>query len=420
MASESDVKAYHHRKNIVRLVRMVLAVAYAALWCWLASLWIDSLAAAVGSGWAVLFILGATIFLVEAVLFLPLGYYTGYVLEHRYDLSNEDLGGWLWREVKEVALGAVLGAIVLAGLYGLLWYGGSLWWLWVWLGWMALAVGLTQLFPIIILPIFYKAEPLEDETLVDRLHDQAEGSGIELSGVYRLGLSEETKKPNAMLTGLGSTRRVLLSDTLLDAFSAREIETVFVHELGHHARGHIWKGIALSGLAATLIIAGIVWRLGPHQGGDIEAWSQAVAALPEVMLVTLAVGFVLQPATNALMRRFETDCDRDALEATGPTAYRSAFEKLADMSMADPEPARIVEIFFYDHPPIGKRLALADGVPERDEPAVEGGAPGDQVEADPSDTPPGDEGAAATSDDEAPAPPTDATEGHDATRGNRP
>ena len=359
MADREDIKAYHRRKNLVRLAVMVFGLVYTVAWCWIAPVWVDGLAPAIGYRWLVLLLVAGVMFLAEEVLLLPMSYYREYVLEHRYDLSNETVRAWLVRQAKELAVGAVLGAILLAGLFGLLWYGGRLWWLWMWLGWILLAVVLTQLFPVLILPIFYKAAPLENASLVERLRRIAEAAGLKVSGVFRLGLSEETKKPNAMLTGLGSTRRVLLSDTLLDAFEPAEVETVFAHELGHHVRGHIRKGIALSAVAATLVIAGIVWRLGPHAGSDASRWQGAVAALPQVLVVVLLAGVALQPVVNAILRGFETQCDRDALEAAGPATYRSAFEKLGDMSMADPEPSRIVEVFFYDHPPISKRLALA-------------------------------------------------------------
>ncbi|MBN1344359.1 MAG: M48 family metallopeptidase [Phycisphaerae bacterium] len=365
MADKAAVKAYHRRKNVVRLVGLALGLAYALAWCWVAPAWTRWLAGVVGYRWLVLPIVGGSMLLVQEILLLPMSFYSGYVLEHRYDLSNENVPKWVIRELKELGLGAVLGGVLLAGLYGLLWYGGSLWWLWAWFGWLFLAVVLTRLFPVLILPIFYQATPLEDESLVDRLRRLAEGAGLRISGVFRLGLSEETKKPNAMLTGLGSTRRVLLSDTLLDAFEPDEIETVFVHELGHHRRGHIHKGIAMSAVAATLVIGAIVWRLGPYAGSDAGNWQRAIAALPQVLLVMLGIGLVLQPVVNAIMRRFETQCDQDALDATGAETYRSAFEKLAEMSMADPEPSRIIEVFFYDHPPIGKRLALA-GAPSGD------------------------------------------------------
>ncbi len=362
MAERQDIKAYHRRKNVVRLINIVFGLVYAVAWCWIAPPLAERLAGVVDIRWVVLLLVGAAIYLSEELILMPLTHYTGYTLEHRYDLSNETVGAWLIRQAKELGLGCVLGGILLAGLYALLWYGGSLWWLWVWLGWIVLAVGLTQLFPVLILPIFYKAEPIEDEALAERLTKLAEGSGIRVEGVYRLGLSAETKKPNAALTGLGSTRRVMLSDTLLDGFDADEIETVFVHELGHHTRGHIPKGIAMSAGVASVIIAGIVWRLGPYAGSDPSLWPQAVGALPQVLVISALVGLIIRPGTNAIMRWFERQADRDALDATGPQTYRSAFEKLAKATLSDPDPSRAIEIFFYDHPPIAKRIAMADEV----------------------------------------------------------
>jgi len=218
MADPAAVKAYHRRKNVVRLVGIVFGLIYTVVWCWIAPAWVDRLTDVIDYRWLVLLGVAGGMFLLQEFLMLPMSYYSAYVLEHRYDLSNENVRGWLIREAKELAVGAVFGAVLLAGLYGLLWYSGRLWWVFLWLGWIFLAVVLTQLFPVLILPIFYKTTPIEDASLVERLRGLAEGTGITLSGVYRLGLSEETKKPNAMLTGLGSTRRVLLSDTLLDAF----------------------------------------------------------------------------------------------------------------------------------------------------------------------------------------------------------
>jgi STE24 endopeptidase len=360
MADPQAIRAYHLRKNLVRCALILFGLAYAGMWCWFAPRLLGRLGTVVGSRWSGLFLIGGAMLLIEELLTLPVSFYSGFILEHRYHLSNETVPKWLIRQVKELLVGAVFGVILLGGLYGLLWYGGGLWWLWVWVCWVLLSVGLSKLFPVLILPIFYKSTPIENTALTERLKQRAEDAGLRISGVFKLGLSAETKKPNAMLTGLGSTRRVLLSDTLLEAFELPEIETVFAHELGHHLRGHVWKGIALSAAAATLLIAAIVWRLGPYAGNGAAAWPHAVAALPQVFLVVTAIGLALRPIMNAISCRFETQCDRDALRAAGRDAYRSAFQKLADMTMADPKPSRLVEIFFYDHPPISRRLALAE------------------------------------------------------------
>jgi STE24 endopeptidase len=360
MADPQAIRAYHLRKNLVRCAAILFGLVYAGVWCWLAPKWLGQPGPSAGSRWLSLLAIGGAMFAIEELLMLPVSFYSGFILEHRYDLSNETVPKWLIRQVKELLLSAVLGGALLAGLYGLLWYGGRLWWLWVWVGWILLSVGLTKLFPVLILPIFYKSTPIENPTLTERLRQLGEGAGVRVSGVFKLGLSVETKKPNAMLTGLGSTRRVLLADTLLEAFELPEIETVFAHELGHHVRGHVWKGIALSAATATVLIAAIVWRLGPSAGHGAAAWPHAVAALPQVLLVLMIIGLAMRPIMNAISCRFETQCDRDALRVAGRDAYRAAFQKLADMSMADPKPSRLVEIFFYDHPPISKRLALAE------------------------------------------------------------
>ena len=102
-----------------------------------------------------------------------------------------------------------------------------------------------------ILPLFYKIERLDNAELSERMARLAEGTGLSIEGVYRLGLSEETAKANAMLTGLGRTRRVLMGDTLLDQFTPDEIEVIFAHEIGHHVFRHIRK----------MIVAGVLYSV---------------------------------------------------------------------------------------------------------------------------------------------------------------
>jgi STE24 endopeptidase len=183
---------------------------------------------------------------------------------------------------------------------------------------------------------------------------------MQLTGVFNLQLSKDTKKANAMLAGMGSSRRVYLADTLLDAFSDDEIAVVFAHELGHHIRGHIYKGIALTAVVSSLLVALIHWRLNPFAGTDAD-WTQAIARLAQVMLISSAFPLLISPITNAISRRFEYQCDSDALRLTrDPQAYRSAFVRLGDMNLSDPNPPRWEEILFDDHPALAKRIAMAD------------------------------------------------------------
>jgi STE24 endopeptidase len=187
------------------------------------------------------------------------------------------------------------------------------------------------------------------------------GTGLTVEGVYRLHLSEETRKANAALAGLGKTRRVLLGDTLLDSFAPEEIEVVFAHEVGHHVHRHLVKMIAYR-VVLSLIgfwLVDVILRSAAPGIGYLGLSDPA--ALPLVLLVLTIFGLILTPLGNALSRFFEVQCDSYALRTTGRAdAYRSAFAKLARMNKSDPDPHPAVVWLFYDHPPIRERLALAD------------------------------------------------------------
>jgi STE24 endopeptidase len=224
---------------------------------------------------------------------------------------------------------------------------------------------LGQLLPVLILPLFYKVTPLDDAALVDRLRQRTEGTGLTVAGVYRLHLSEETKKANAALAGLGRTRRVLLGDTLLEKFTPEEIDVVFAHEVGHHVYKHLPKTIAVRvvlTLAGFALVDLLLRWAAPTLG--YRAWDDP-AALPLFLTVLSLFGLALMPAQNALSRYFERQCDQYALDRTGnAAAYRSAFIKLARMNKADPDPHPWIVWLFYDHPAIRARLAMAAEGPQ--------------------------------------------------------
>jgi len=356
----ADVHEYHRVHRILHVSDLVLTFIYWLFWVAIGpghARWIHGF---VGSGWLGLALAGLIMLGGMVLATLPLNFYGDYLIEKRFGLSNQTPGSWLVFQVKSWLVGAVLLGVVLGGLYGLLWYGGRLWGVWVWAGVMLLSIGLAKLFPLLILPIFYPSKPLDRPSISERLRGLAEGTGLTITGVFDLGLSKDTKKANAMLTGLGSTRRVYLSDTLLGAFTEEQIGVVFAHELGHHIHRHIWKGIGLGAVVMSVLVALVHWRLHVYQGRPAE-WVGAVGALPQVFLLATLWPLVIAPITNAISRRFERQCDSDALRLTrDPEAYRGAFEMLGRMNMADPNPPLWEVIMFYDHPPISKRIAMAE------------------------------------------------------------
>ena len=315
------------------------------------------------------------LYLLIAVLNLivefPFSFYGGFVLEHKFKLSRLSLGGWALRYAKGAGLELAFGLLLATGVYWLIWTTGRWWWLTTALGTFVVAVVLGQLAPVLIMPLFYKIKRLSDPELMRRMERLAAGTGLSIEGVYRINFSAETVKANAMLAGLGRTRRVILGDTLLANFNPDEIEVIMAHEVGHHVHRHIMKFI----LIGAVISAGSCWvcdalltawlrtadPAAATAGGGIDYANFPVHALPMLMLIVTLLSTLLTPLQCAISRHFERQCDRYALTRTGMAdAFRSAFRKLARLNKDDPAPNRLAVMLFHSHPPISERLAMAE------------------------------------------------------------
>ena len=294
------------------------------------------------------------------LLTLPLRFYGSFVLEHRFQLSRLTLGGWWARQLKHLAVSAVLGAFLLEGLYALLRAAPRQWPLLATLGWILFSVVLARVFPTVLLPIFYRTRPLQDAALAERLLALCRRSGLHALGVFRFDLGAETRKANAALAGLGRTRRILLSDTLLKEFAPEEIEGVLAHELGHHHHRHITKLLLVSAAgswAAFLLtdLAGRWWTASLGLRGLAD-----IAGFPVLSLWLSVLSLLSLPLQNGLSRSFEWQSDRFAVAMSRPEAFAGALRRLAALNLADPQPPRWVVRWFYDHPPISERIAAAD------------------------------------------------------------
>jgi STE24 endopeptidase len=292
---------------------------------------------------------------------LGLDYY-GFRLEHSFELSNQKLANWLWDQVKGFAVGVVLGTIVVELLYWCIRQSPQYWWLIAWAAFVALFVLMAQLAPVILFPIFYKFEPLANDDLKARLVRLSERAGTQVRGVYQWKLSEKSKKANAALTGLGNTRRIILSDTLLDNYSAEEIEAVLAHELGHHVHKHIFKSILVQAGITFVGFWAASWLLNyaVFHRHMFETLSD-FANLPLLVLASTVLSFLLMPALNAYSRFNERQADRYAFSAIPIVSpFISSMNKLADQNLSERTPAKWVEWYFHSHPAISKRIKAAE------------------------------------------------------------
>ena len=298
--------------------------------------------------------------LILYIVELPFSFYQGYLLEHRYDLSTQRLSHWVGDHAKGGVLILLFSAICAAVVYATLGWSERWWWLLSAAIFVVLMIVLAQVAPVLLLPVFYKFKPLERPALVERLLALSARAKTHIRGVFEWTLSAHTKKANAALAGMGRTRRILLSDTLLAGYSDDEIEVVLAHELSHHVHHDLWRGVAVQ---TALLVTGfyvahrVLLRFAePLQLRGLDD----PAGLPLLMLVGGLCSFVFMPLVNLLSRSHERRADRYALEMTRrPDAFVTAMKRLSQQNMAEEHPARWVQWLFYSHPPIRERIEAA-------------------------------------------------------------
>ncbi len=362
---QAQAKQYARIHRRLWLVDTLLSAAYLILWLFFG--WAGALA-----GWLKTFtsndwllVLGFIVVFggIASLLELPLSYYSGYVLPHRFGQSNQTLRGWVVDQVKGLAISAPVGLLVLELIYLALRLTGGWWWAWTAAGMLVFTVIVSNLAPVLIMPLFNKFVPLGEEhaDLAERLMRLAERAHSKVRGVFKFDMSKRTKAANAALTGLGNTRRIVLGDTLINEFSADEIESVLAHELGHQVHKDIPILIAFGTVMTLgglyLASLGLNWAVA-HFGLSGPA---DIAGLPALAAVLGAFGLVTQPLGNAVSRWRERKADEYALQSTGKAeAFASAFVRLANQNLGEADPEKWVVFMFYDHPPLGERIKMAE------------------------------------------------------------
>ncbi len=364
---QRQAKEYARISRRLWLVSTGLGGLYAAAWLlfgWSVGLreWLLRAWGALADPWLLVPAFVLVFGLILVVIDLPLTYYTGFVLPHRFGQSTQSLKDWILDQLKGMLIGLPVGLILLELLYLALRLTGNWWWLWAAGGLLVFNVLITNLAPVLIMPIFNKYVPLGEEhrDLEDRLLKLADRAQTKVRGVYQFDMSRRTKSANAAVTGIGNTRRIIIGDTLLKEFSPDEIEAVMAHELGHQVHRDIllYIGFGTAMTVVGLFVASLAmnWAVGSLGFQGVSD----VAAFPAFGLILGIYGVVTMPLDNAVSRWRERLADEYSLRATGKTeAFASAFARLANQNLGELDPEKWVVYLFYTHPPLAARIEMA-------------------------------------------------------------
>jgi STE24 endopeptidase len=315
-----------------------------------------------GGGWVWQVLLGVlALSVIGRLITLPLSAY-GEVVYHRYGLSTSSWGLWLRDVAVTTAINAGLTALALLGLLGLASHAARTWWLWAALGAAGLVVAGSFLYPVLLEPAFNRFSSLPAGPLRTELLALADRNGTPVRDVLVADASRRTTALNAYVSGFGSTRRIVVYDTVLRTLPAPQIESIVAHELGHVAADDVLTGTLIGSLGAAAGVALLGWLLSSSR-----LLSRAGAAGPgdprvvPLLLFLVAAGTLLStPLQNAVSRQIEARADVHALDlARDPEAFVAMQRRLAVSGLAQPDPPAVWHWFFGSHPTTAQRVAFA-------------------------------------------------------------
>ena len=301
--------------------------------------------------------------LIGGLIDLPMSLYQTFVLEQKFGFNKMTWQLWLSDSLKGLALGLVLGVPLSAMVLWLMQAGGGYWWLWTWCALVFWQLFLMAIAPNVIMPLFNKFTPLEDEALKARVNALMQRAGFTAKGFFVMDGSKRSAHSNAFFTGFGASKRVVFFDTLLKQLTPAEMEAVLAHELGHFKHRHIFKMMATSfvstllGLALLGFASQQIWfYTGLGVMPNLMGGNEAVALLL-FMLVVPVFTFLLAPLSSWRSRVQEYEADAYAVSQTPAADLSSALLKLYQDNASTLTPDPLYVKFYYSHPPASLRLA---------------------------------------------------------------
>ena len=290
---------------------------------------------------------------------IPFNLYETFVIEERYGFNVMSFKMWVSDLLKNLVLAILLGGLVLGLLLVLVIHGGGAWWVWAWMLVGGFELLMLWLFPVVILPLFNKFEPIDNKGLEERIRTLIEEVGLRAKGIFKMDASKRSKHTNAFFVGIGRNKRIVLFDTLLASHTEEEILSVLAHEAGHWKKRHVLRMLVplevLSFVSFYVVAKFLNWSLLYRTFGFQE--SNVYVGLFLIGAFISLIGYFAQPLESAVSRRFEREADDFVLglmETAEP--MRSALKRLAADNLANLSPHPIYAWFYYSHPPLVERI----------------------------------------------------------------
>jgi len=290
---------------------------------------------------------------------IPFDIYDTFVLEKKYGFSTITWRLWLTDLIKSVIISAVLMGFMLAAFMAFILYLPGTWWFWAWVFFTMFEILLMWLYPVVIAPLFNKYEPIKDESLKEKITALMAQVGLKAKGIYQVDEGKRSKHTNAYFTGIGKTKRIVLYDTLLASHSPEEILAVLAHEIGHWKKKHILKQLIFMIVAslAVLYFTYLIVNWPPLYSTFGLIYTPVYAGLFLVSLYLSCAGFFLSPIGAAIMRRYEREADKMAMELVGTSEPMiNALKRLAKDNLSNLHPHPLYVWFYYSHPPLIERI----------------------------------------------------------------
>lgn len=305
-------------------------------------------------------IYSAILFFLYAALSFPLDFYRSFTVEHKFGLTKQKISSWLLDYVKGNALRLLLFILLIEGFYLFIRnYSASWWWMSACF-WIFLSIVIARIFPVVIIPIFFKVKLIGDVSLKDRIMKLAEKMRVKILDVFEIDFSKKSLKANAAFVGLGRSKRVLLTDTLLSGkFTPEEIEVILAHEFAHYRLKHMIKIVSINAFVVLLAFY-IFFELDNRVFTGLGMAIRDISNIGLWMFLFVLFQAAFSPVQNLISRNMERSADRNAIKITGNAgAFISMMEKLSEQNLSEKLPPLWAKILFYDHPPAGERIDLA-------------------------------------------------------------